>query len=139
MAESLELLLPELLTKDFRQGWTQLEFTANEKKWNAKKQFAVIPTLLRGKLIDNYIELLDVTKANLGYLKAVLQDRAGMYENLLVVSTQFYHQNQVEKANNFTLTLKCLFKDTCPIEAFYCVVLQHCLTGLHPRIGHQFL
>lgn len=32
------------------------EFVTTAKVWNAEKQFAVILTLLRGKLIDDYIK-----------------------------------------------------------------------------------
>ena len=86
MAESLELLLPELLTEDFKWGWTQFEFVVTAKGWNEEKQLVVIPTLLRGKLIDNYVELPEATKGNLGHLKVALQDRDGVKEDPLAAS-----------------------------------------------------
>ena len=57
MVESLELPLSELLTEDFKRGWTQFEFVASVKGWNEEKQLVVISTLLRGKLIDDYVKL----------------------------------------------------------------------------------
>ena len=55
MAESLELPLPELLPEDFKRGWAHFEFAATAKGWDAPRQLTVIPTLLRGKLIEYYI------------------------------------------------------------------------------------
>ena len=73
----MELPLPELIVEDFQRGWTRFEFVAAAKEWNTNKQLAVIPTLLRGRLIDYYIELDDDTKGDLKLLKAVLQERTG--------------------------------------------------------------
>ena len=55
MATLLELSLLELVAEDFQRGWTCFEFVTAAQEWNAKKQLTVIPTLLRGKLIDYYI------------------------------------------------------------------------------------
>ena len=54
----VELSLPELIVEDFQCGWTRFEFIAAAKEWNTNKQLAVIPTLLRGRLIDYYHILL---------------------------------------------------------------------------------
>ena len=142
MAESLELPLPELLTEDFKRGWTRFEFIATAKGWNAERQLAVIPTLLRGKLIDDYVELPDATKADLGRLKAALQDRAGVKEDPLVASKQFNQRSQgsEEKVKDFAATLKRLFKDAYSAESLdSAVLLQRFLTGLRPEIGRQLL
>ena len=48
----MELLLPELVAEDLKQGWTRFEFLPVVKEWDTVKQLAVIPVLLRGKLID---------------------------------------------------------------------------------------
>ena len=113
MAESLELPLSEPLTEDFKWGWRHFEFIAAAKQWSAEKQLVVILTLLRGKLIDNYVKWPEATKADLGRLKAVLQDRAGIKEDPLIISKQFNQQNQElkEKVKDFASTLKLLFKD----------------------------
>jgi len=47
-----ELPLPELVAEDFKRGWTRFEFVAIAKDWDAAKQLTVI----RGKLIDYYVE-----------------------------------------------------------------------------------
>ena len=75
MATSLDLQLPVLVAKDFQHGWTRFEFVAAAKEWTANKQLTVIPILLRGKLIDYYVELEDATKNDLALLKAALLDK----------------------------------------------------------------
>ena len=60
---------------------------------NEEKQL-VIPTLLRGKLIDDYVELPEATKGNLGHLKVALQDRVGIMEDPLAPSKQLNQRNQ---------------------------------------------
>jgi len=66
-----------------------LEFVAAAKEWSNAKQLVVIPTLLRGKLIDYYVELPDDTNSNIDRLKAALQERAGVKEDPLVASKRF--------------------------------------------------
>ena len=77
----MELPLPELVIKDFTWDWTCFEFIATAKEWTAAKQLTVIPTLLRGKLIDYYVDLDDASKADLKLLKAALQESAGKKRN----------------------------------------------------------
>ena len=142
MAESLELPLSELVTEDFKRGWMRFELVATAKGWDAAKQLAVIPTLLRGKLIDYYVELPNDTKSDLGCLKAALQDRAGVKVDALVASKFFTQRNQgpEEKVKDFASTLKQLFKDAYPAESIAsAVLLQHFLTGLCPEISCQLL
>ena len=62
----------ELVAEDLKRGWIRFEFVAVAKEWDAAKQLAVMPTLLRGKLIDFYVELDDATKKDLKLLKAAL-------------------------------------------------------------------
>jgi len=102
----------------------------------------VIPTLLRGKLIDYYVELPDDTKSNIDRLKAALQERAGVKEDPLVAYKCFNQRNQCsdEKIKDFASALKHLFKNAYPDESMdSAVLLQRFLTGLCPEIGHQLL
>ena len=138
----LELPLPELVIEDFQRGWTRFEFVAATKEWDAAKQLTVIPTLLRGKLIDYYVELADGTKFDLGRLKAALQEQAGVKADPLVASKQFNQRNQNpdEKVKDFASTLQRLFKNAYPDESMAsAVLLQRFLTGLRPEIGRQLL
>ena len=108
----LELPLPELMIEDLRRGWTHFEFVTAAKGWDAAKQLKVIPTLLRGKLIDYYVELSEDAKSSLGNLKTALQERAGVIDDPLAVSRQFNQRSQSpdEKVKDFASTLKRLFK-----------------------------
>ena len=138
----MELPLPELVVEDFQRGWTRFEFVAAAKEWNANKQLAVIPTLLRGRLIDYYVELDDETKADLKLLKAALQERAGTKEDPLLASKNFNQRSQGpdEKVNDYASALKKLFKIAYPDEAMTsAVLLQRFVTGLRSDIGRQLL
>ena len=57
--------LPELTADDVQRAWTRFELVAVAKEWNEAKQLTIVPTLLRGKLIDFYTELDDATKTDL--------------------------------------------------------------------------
>ena len=48
----MELQLPELTAENFHRAWTRFELVAVAKEWNEAKQLAIVPTLLRGKLIE---------------------------------------------------------------------------------------
>lgn len=60
MAMPLELPLPELVAEDFNHSWNLWLLPKNGMQRNT-----VLPTLLRGKLIDYYVELDDGIKNNL--------------------------------------------------------------------------
>ena len=125
--------------EDFQRGWTRFEFVTAAKEWNANKQLAVIPTLLRGRLIDYYVELDDETKGDLRLLKVVLQERAG---DPLLASKNFNQRSQGpdEKVNDHAAALKKLFKIAYPEEAATStVLLQWFVTGLCSDIGRQLL
>ena len=51
----MDLPLPEISTEEFHQAWTRFELVANAKEWNADKRKVVLPTLLRGKLVEYYM------------------------------------------------------------------------------------
>ena len=70
----LELPLPELVAEDLKRGWTHFKFVATAKEWYVAKQLTVIPTLLRGKLIDYYVKLKDDIKSDVKLLKAALKE-----------------------------------------------------------------
>lgn len=78
MAESFDILLPQITSEDFSRAWTCCELVATTKEWNATKQLAVLPTLLRGKLIDYYLDLSDDKKKDIKSLKAALQEKSGL-------------------------------------------------------------
>ena len=61
----MDLPLPEIAKDDFLRAWTQFELVAAAKDWNMAKRATVLPTLLRGKFVDIYIELSKETRGNL--------------------------------------------------------------------------
>ena len=138
----LELPLPELVAEDLKQGWTRFEFVAMAKEWDAEKQLAVIPVLLRGRLIDYYVDFDDTIKGNLKPLRAALEERAGKREDSLAASRSFSQrsQGQGERVSDFASSLKQLCKSAFPAEAMTSsVLLQILLTGLRPEISRQLM
>ena len=86
----------ELIVEDFQCSWTRFKFVVAAKDWNANKQLAIIPTLLRGRLIDYYVEMDGTTNDDLKLLKAalVLQEQTDMEEDPLLASRNFKQRNQ---------------------------------------------
>ena len=70
MAESLDIPFPGLNVENFKRAWVRFELVAKAKEWAAEKQLTVLPTLLRGKLVDHYMEFDTDTRADLGKLKS---------------------------------------------------------------------
>ena len=89
MARQLDLPLPEVTIEEFSRAWTQFELVASAKEWDAAKQKSVLPTLLRGKLVDYFVELSDETKADLSAVKWALMEKAGLVKDPLLASRLF--------------------------------------------------
>ena len=86
MTDSLEIPLPQISSE---RSWTCFELVATAKEWNATKQLAVVPTLLRGKLIDYYLNLSKDERKDVKTLKAALQEEAGLKRDSLMASKLF--------------------------------------------------
>ena len=82
MATPLDLPLPEITTEEFHQAWTRFELVADAKEWNADRRKLVLPTLLRGKLVEFYVEAKDATRGDLANLKTFLISKVGWCETL---------------------------------------------------------
>ena len=82
MAMQLDLPLPEISVENFSRNWTQFELVAAAKQWEDAKQVTILPTLLRGKLIDYYVELDTGQKGSLKSLRTALMTKAGLYKAL---------------------------------------------------------
>jgi len=65
MATPLDLPLPEITTVEFHQAWTRFELVANAKEWNTDRRKVVLPALLRGKLVEYYMEADEATRGDL--------------------------------------------------------------------------
>ena len=88
-----------------------MNLVAAAKKWNEGKRATVLPTLLRGKLVDIYIELSEETRANLAEVKKALMSKAGLTKDPLVAGKEFitHIQQDHESVNTFAADLKLLF------------------------------
>ena len=97
------------------------------------ERLTIVPTLLRGKLIDFYTEFDEATKGDLSSLKLALQEKAGLKIDPLIASRNFNQRDQLpgEKVDDHTSKLKRFFKQAYPDEGLNStVLLQKFLTGL---------
>ena len=113
MAQSLELPLPEITTDDCVRAWSRFPLVAAAKKWDVAKQLEYLPTLLRGKLIDIYLELDDESKADMKTLRSALAEKAGLAQDALSAARAFKERTQrpEEKVADYVSQLKKLFKE----------------------------
>ena len=82
MATPLDLPLPEVTIEEFHRAWTRFELVAKAKEWDEARQKLVLPTFLRGKLVDYYTEADEETRCNLVRLKTLLMTKQVWYEIL---------------------------------------------------------
>ena len=78
----------------------------------------VLPTLLRGKLVDIYIELSKETRGDLAEVKKVLMSKAGLTTDPLVARKELIAriQRDDEPVNTFASELNLLFGQAYPSE-----------------------
>ena len=122
-----------LTCEEFACAWTRFELVAAAKEWSTEQQISIVPTLLRGKLVDHCVELDAAIKVDLGQLKTVLMMKAGLIQDPLMARKMFisYCQHSGEKVEDFATELKKLFQRAYPSEDITSgILLQHFLTGL---------
>ena len=79
----LDLPLPEITEENFSRAWTRFELVASAKDWDATKQAVIVPTLLKGRLVDMYVDLSDDIKADIKKMKESLLEKAGLVQDPL--------------------------------------------------------
>ena len=84
MAQPLDIPLPEITAENFKRAWTRFELVAKVKEWEGAKQLTVLPTLLRGKLVDKYVDYDAETRTDLVKLKVALEKASGQMKTLLL-------------------------------------------------------
>ena len=86
--------------------------------WDEGRQLVIIPTLLRGKLLDFYLDLKDTEKNTLQAVKDNLVKRTEL-KNALAATRDFQGRTQgaQERARDFAADLKKMFKQAYPDEA----------------------
>ena len=142
MAAQLDLLLPELSVENFSRALTQFELVAAAKQWDEAKQLTILPTLLRERLLDYYVELDTDQKGSLRALKDALMTKAGIAQDPLMAGRAFgaRHQGPQERAADFATALRKLFIQAYPEEKVTSsVLLQQFLTGLRASVSKQVL
>ena len=142
MAAQLDTPLPEITVDNFHQAWTRFQLVASAKEWNAKKQKVILPTLLRGRLVDYYAEFDEATRGDLERMKTLLMTKAGLVRDCLASGQMFMLCSQwlEEKVADFVVELKKLFKEAYHIEELMsAILLQRILTGLLSRICQLLL
>ncbi len=142
MAQQLELPLPEITTEDFERSWIRFNLVAAAKKWDEVKQLSIVPALLRGKLVEIFVDLEDEEKADIKTLKRALSARAGLTSDPLASARRFNDRKQEpgEKVSNYARELKRLYSRAYPGEDAQSIVLvQRFLTGLQAPISQQLL
>ena len=143
MATPLDLPLPEVTIEEFHRAWTHFELVAKAKEWDKARQKLVLPTLLRGKLVDYYTEADEETRGNLERLKTLLMTKAGLVRDSLASSQLFMARAQQpgEKVSDFAVELKRLYKEAYTSDDYYssALMLLRFLTGLQLSIRRQLL
>lgn len=137
-----DLPLPEITVDDFERAWTRFHLVADAKEWNEQKRLAVVPALLRGRLVDYFLEIGEEEKASLTKLKAALAERAGLSTDPLEAARKFMNMNQREKQRvaDYATSLREVFEKAHKDEPLTSpVLLQRFLTGLRPQISRQVL
>ena len=117
---ALDLPLPEITTEEFHQAWTRFELVANAKEWNDDRKKVVLPTLLRGKLVEYYMEANDAIRGDLAALKIFLMTKVGLVRDPLTSSQLFMTRSQHsgERILDFVSDLKKLFKEDYSTEDY---------------------
>ena len=142
MATPLDLPLQEITAEEFHRAWTHFELVVKADEWDEALQKLVLPTLLRGKLVNYYTEADEETRDNLERLKTLLMTKAGLVRDSLTSSQMFMTRTQYqdEKVSDFAVELKRLFREAYASDDYSsAILLQRFLTGLHPSIRRQLL
>ena len=142
MAKS-SIPLPEICVEDFEHSWTKFRLAVAANKWEREKELAVLPALLRGKLVEYYVSLEDDEKTVPDTLRKALMDRAGISKDPLVSAKVFSERRQgaQETVKDFEGALKKLFKEAYPEETVSTsgVLRQRFLAGLRSDIAKHIL
>eukprot|EP00731_Ephydatia_muelleri_P033860 Em0040g10a len=142
MAEKVNIPLPDITCEDFESSWICFELVAAAKEWSQEKQALILPTLLRGKLVECYVELEADTKKAVNYVKEELVKRLRLCREPLEAGKLFMTRSQLERERvmEFAMQLKKLFKQAYPEEdSTSSILLQRFVMGLKTPVSRQLL
>ena len=134
------IVLPEVSVENFEHAWKRFRLAATAKQWQEEKQLQILPTLLRGNLVDYYMDLSEEEKESLEGLKQALERKAGIKKDPLVAAKYFNsrHQDDKERVVDYATQLRKAFIEAYPDEDVGSAVLvQTFLSGLRPSIARQ--
>ncbi|KAL5494037.1 hypothetical protein EMCRGX_G015306 [Ephydatia muelleri] len=144
MAEKVNIPLPDITCEDFESSWIRFELVAAAKEWSQEKQALILPTLLRGKLVECYVELEADTKKAVNYVKEELVKRLRLCPRFVMglktpVSRQLLlrgkpdtFENAIEAAREIELVLEFESK---PMELNAKISsVEDCDTGLQAAL-----
>ena len=128
---------------NFDRSWKRFEVIAAANKWEGGRDLVILPALLRGKLLDIYMQLPDFDKADLATLTKALADRAGLTRDPLLSAKRFGERCQElrESVRDFEMALCKLFTEAYPDDDVNSasVLLGRFVTGLRPELARQDL
>ena len=75
-----DVTLPEISVETFEHAWLRFELAATAKEWQEDKQLRTLPTLLRGKLVEYFVELSSEEKSSLEVLSEGGSDEESQFE-----------------------------------------------------------
>ena len=134
------IVLPDVSVENFEHAWKRFRLAATAKQWQEEKQLQILPTLLRGNLVEYYMDLSEEEKKSLEGLKQALERKAGIKKDPLVAAKYFNsrHQDDRERVVDYATQLRKAFKEAYPDENVgSAVLLQTFLSGLRPSIARQ--
>ena len=101
------IMLPEVSVENFEHAWKRFRLSAVAKQWQEEKQLQILPTLLRGNLVDYYMDLGDDEKKSLEEVKQALERKAGIKKDPIVAAKYFNsrHQDDRERVMDYATQL----------------------------------
>ena len=91
------IMLPEVSVENFEHAWKRFHLAAVAKQWQEEKQLQILPTLLRGNLVDYYMDLGDDEKKSLEEVKQALERKAGIKKDPTVAAKYFNSRHQDDR------------------------------------------
>ena len=114
------------------RSFTRLGLVFQSERLECQQKEGCSPTLLRGKLVEYYVEAHDATRGDLADLKTFLMMKVGLVRDPLTLSQLFMScsKNPGERILDFAADLKKLFKEAYSTEDYTStILLQRFLTA----------
>ena len=112
------IILPEISADNLEHAWKRFRLAAVAKQWQVEKQLLILPTLLRGNLVDYYMDLGEDEKRSLEDVKQALERKAGIKKDPIVAARYFNsrYQDDRERVMDYATQLLKAFKEAYPEE-----------------------